>query len=309
MNWRFKALLQQTLSHIPLGESLNYVFQRFVTRTYPRCEREYEEVFAIAKAHLTNAQRHGVMPAADATFFEFGGGWDLLIPQSLFSLGVGRQLVVDLRRLFKRSLVSHAAGWLGTKTDSAIRRRPVLARARDDAELIASLDSRLGIRYVAPCDARASGLPSDSIDCITSTNTLEHVPPSDIRLILRECRRILKDGGIVSFRIDYQDHYSYFDPQASVYNFLRFSEGEWRLWNAGLQWQNRLRHRDYLAMIAAEGFDVVDAQMTEGSPDDLAQLQRLPLHPAFRAYTPEDLAVRNSLLVLRKRVARATSTP
>ena len=73
-------------------------------------------------------------------------------------------------------------------------------------------------------DARASGLHAGCVDIITSTNTLEHIPPGEIAAILRECARLLREGGLMSSSIDLQDHYHWFDKNISVYNFLRFSD-------------------------------------------------------------------------------------
>jgi len=58
------------------------------------------------------------------------------------------------------------------------------------------------IEYKAPCDARRTGLPARSINVVTSTYTLEHIPPNDLLLILQECSRILVDGGVMSHLID-----------------------------------------------------------------------------------------------------------
>src|SRR5205823_13839725 len=93
---------------------------------------------------------------------------------------------------------------------------------------ITELEEIYGIDYRAPCDAKKTGLPSLSVDYITSTSTLEHIPPEAIRLILRECYRVLRDRGVISLLIDYNDHYTYSDHKISVYNFLRYSDWVWR---------------------------------------------------------------------------------
>ncbi len=112
---------------------------------------------------------------------------------------------------------------------------------------------------------------------------------------------MLRDDGLISVQIDYQDHYAYFDSGISVYNFLKYSERAWSLVNPGLHYQNRLRHRDYLELFEAAGFEVVEERRTEGAPGDLARLATLPLAPRFRRYPPAELAIRHSLVLLRKR--------
>jgi SAM-dependent methyltransferase len=168
-------------------------------------------------------------------------------------------------------------------------------------DLVDELRRLHGITYRAPCDARSTTLRTGSIDVITSTNTLEHIPPGDIRGILAECHRILADDGLLSFQIDYEDHYSFFDRRISGYNFLRYSDAAWRVWNPDLHYQNRLRHRDYREMIEAAGFEILDEHRRDGDAVERAALRALRLAPRFHGYREDELAVLNSSMVLRKR--------
>jgi hypothetical protein len=105
----------------------------------------------------------------------------------------------------------------------------------------------------------------------------------------------------MSFQIDYQDHYAYFDPSISPYNFLRFDERAWRRYNPSLHFQSRLRHHEYLELFGEAGLDVVAAQTTVGTPDDEDLVRELSPAAPFRAVPLADLAVRGSRVVLRKR--------
>ena len=295
MDWRLKALLQGALSRLPLGEALNYFLQRHVTRGVLIDAARLGEIVGRAQRHLEAAQRHWHKPLADALFYEFGAGWDLASPLSFWSLGVGRQVLVDIRNLLRLDVLNRTIGLFG-ELATTLPRRPAGALASVD-----ELGPGFGIEYRAPCDARATGLADGSLDCITSSNTLEHIPPDDIAAILRECHRCLRDDGVMSFLIDYVDHYSYFDKRISGYHFLRFSDGAWRLFNPSLHYQNRLRHKDYLALFDAAGFQVLEERLQPVTAADLAALARVPLTARFAAYTPEELAVRDARVVLKKR--------
>jgi SAM-dependent methyltransferase len=236
------------------------------------------------------------VPVEQATFYEFGAGKDLIVPLTYYCLGVGEQVVVDIRDLAREELVVDALRRLSAGVV------PDLLRAPDAALGLSGRQPRLaalGVAYRAPCDARATGLADASVDYITSTSTLEHIPADDIRLILRESRRILRPEGRMSMLIDYQDHYSYADSSISAYNFLRYDDREWARWNPSLQYQNRLRHSDYLAVFEAEGFDVVDAETVAGTPADLETIAQLPPATAFRERDPQDLAVRLAFVTLQ----------
>lgn len=151
-----------------------------------------------------------------------------------------------------------------------------------------ALLSEMSIDYRAPDDARHTDLADSSIDVVTSTNTLEHIPPHDIVRILTEMRRILRPRGILSVGIDYQDHYSYFGRDITVHNCLRYSDRRWRWFNNDVHFQNRLRHDDHLGPITGAGFRVVDAECVEPTSDELDALRELSLAEPFacRAHVP-----------------------
>ena len=290
--WRAKALLQHAFSAVPGGDRLNYRFQRHVTRGYPVSDRSLAADVEVGRHHVEQFARHGAAPVTEARFLEFGAGWDLAMPLVLRTHGVASQTVLDLRPLARAELIADAARRLGFAD----------APQPDDDSTAAFL-VRHGIDYRAPADARATALPAGSVDCVTSTNTLEHIPPADIAAILRECHRVLTPGGLLSFAVDYKDHYSYFDRTRSAYAFLRYSPRGWRLYNPDLHFQNRLRHDDYLALYEAAGFRVVDEVVDRPSDEELQALTALPLHESFRTMTLDRVAVLASRVVLAKAAA------
>ena len=293
MRWLAKAVLQRGMGAVPQGERLNYVFQRHVLRSLPAGESVFRRKFSRALQHLGAYEEHGPgAPREEAVFYEFGAGWDFAIPVAFATLGVGRQVLVDIRPSVRLELVNDSLAALE-------RLRPEL-EAEAGRELRAfgcALDSldelgpRLGIRYLAPCDARDTGLDEASIDFVSSTDTCEHIPGEDLAAIFRECQRLLRPGGAFSCRIDLQDHYAYFDRSLSRYNFLRFSDRSWRLVNSPLHHQNRLRQPDYLRLVRDAGLELVSETPSGPSAEGLAELSGLPLSERFRAYTPEELGV------------------
>ena len=300
MHWKHKALLQLVFSHVPLGDRLNYLAQRHVTRTLPNSDDKFRTVLDKAKTHLELLDRHSSTDLRHCTFYEFGVGSTLAIPLAFFAHGVERQVVCDIRPLVRPFLVADALDKLRRMHPCERLERLPCEHLQKRSDLLAVLQQECGIEYRAPEDARRTSLPAESVDCLTSSNAIEHIPASDIPAILRECRRLLRPGGVMSFRIDYQDHYSYSDPSISAYNFLRFSEQEWSRFNPPLHYQNRLRHRDHVGMAIEAGFEVVEELPSEGSKEDLESIATLPLGESFRRYSPAELAVRNAFVVLRK---------
>jgi SAM-dependent methyltransferase len=296
--WKAKAALQAVFSRVPGGEALNYLCQRRIFGNLPVGDDTFRATVASAADHLDKLRAHGPLPVDQARFYEFGAGKDLIIPLAYYCMGVNEQVLVDIRHLAREELVVDT---LRRLCDGVV---PGLVRTPEPALSVQGLDRRLaalGITYQAPCDARGTGFPDGAVDYATSTSTLEHIGEADLRSILQETRRILRPDGLVSSLVDYQDHYSYADSSISVYNFLQYEDGAWARWSPSLQFQNRLRHHQYLALFDAAGFDVVEDNPTPGSPEDLEVIAGLPLAGPFRDMAPADLAVRRSLVVLRPR--------
>src|SRR6266542_2108935 len=290
MRWVAKVALQRGLGLMPQGERVNYLFQRHVARSLPGGEPVVRRKLARARQHLEAFGR----PGEDAVFYEFGAGWDLAIPLSYAALGVRRQVLVDIRPSARVELVNEALALLDGIQDDDLR--PL----GGPVSSLGELEERFGITYLAPRDARATGLESESIDFVTSTDVCEHIPEADLAQIFRECRRLLRPGGAFSCRIDLQDHYAYFDPSLSRYNFLRFSDRTWRVVNSPLHHQNRLRSPDYLRLVREAGLELAVERPSGPSEEGLDGLRSLPLAPRFRAYSLEELGVTILSFVARR---------
>jgi SAM-dependent methyltransferase len=282
VRWLAKAFLQKSLSALPQPERANYLLQRHVTRSLPGPEEGFRRRFRRARRHVRAYTEHGPRrPLEEAVFYEFGAGWDLAVPLSFWALGVERQILVDRRPNVRVELVNTSIERL-----ARLRREHGLPDPGGPIASLEELEARFGIRYLAPRDARATGLPAGSVDFVSSTSTLEHVPAEELVPLLAECSRLLRPDGAVSSRIDLSDHYSHFDASLSPHNFLRFDDRRWRLANSSLLFQNRLRRPDYLAAFREAGLTIVAEKAWrpgEALPDDTAE--------RFRAYESEDLAV------------------
>jgi SAM-dependent methyltransferase len=283
MRWILKALAKKVMSGMPLGRQVDYLLKFKVTRSVPFNDTEFCGRVSIAARHWGTFKTNSPTKMTSEThFFEFGAGWDLVIPLTYYILGVGRQTVVDVSKNIRLELVNDSIQkFVRLRKDvSRILNREVkldTAPIRNNRDLL----HRYGITYLAPYHARNCLLPSGAFDFISNTSTIEHIPESDLYDVLKDCRRLLKPDGIMSCHIDLRDHYSYFDRRISHYNFLKFSEPAWRLANSPLHFQNRLRSGDYEEIVRKVGFEIVGKE--EGLPDheDIKMLEMIKISEIF----------------------------
>lgn len=153
----------------------------------------------------------------------------------------------------------------------------------------------MNFRYMVEADGSLAAIPDASLDLIVSSDVLEHVSAAAVPGLIAEMRRILKPGGIAAHRIVPFDHLKIYDKSAHDKQYLRFSDEKWNAWFANdVQYQNRIQHSEWLAMVEAGGFVVETADMLMGQPID-----GLPIAPRF-AHLPEtDWAAINSYIVAR----------
>jgi len=211
--------------------------------------------------------RKAGVPLEGCRVMEVGTGRWLDLPLGLYLCGAGPIDTFDLHRYLKRRRVERTAAFFRANPgrlaglfapvvpgETLSRRLRAIAEAGGAAEIML----RAGIRYHAPSNAAATGLPAGSIDAHISYTVFEHIPAEALRAILVEARRILAPGGVVLHHIDPSDHCAHDDPTITPVNFLRFSDEEWQRY-AGNQfgYHNRLRAFQYREIFESCGYEIL----------------------------------------------------
>jgi hypothetical protein len=302
-HWMLKAAVQGTLSLLPQPQRWNRLLQRHVTRSLNLDDDNFLAKWSQGERHVEHIQRYVPERAGNFTALELGTGWFPIIPVGLALTGASAVYTVDMHDLtdhgrtvqtLQRFVALAESGRLALADPHAIARaHELLARARglSGHELLAAL----GIRAILG-DARKLDLASASLDLICSNNTLEHIPAEVIAGMFTEFRRLLRPPGVMSHFIDMADHYALFDRKITRYNFLRYPEPVWRLFNNELQYQNRLRLADFRALHGQRGFDVLEE---ENRREPIERLRSVPIAGRFAGYDEHDLAVYDTWMVAR----------
>ena len=116
----------------------------------------------------------------------------------------------------------------------------------------------LNISLLSPVDARRTNFPDNSFGLYYSIDTLEHIPPDQMKLLFSESRRIIKPDGFFIHSIDTADHFSYTDNTISSINFLQFSDDEWNRLCNRYTYHNRMRKNNYETVFNDAGFTILD---------------------------------------------------
>jgi SAM-dependent methyltransferase len=304
MRWQLKGLVQQSLCAVPGGRRLNDRLQRRVgeLRHFERSVATKVEDWRLSLRYLRDVE----FDVGGKTLVEIGTGWHPALP-ICFSLAGARRVVtfdivrhldVDLTFRMIAALEAHI-DTIALACESGSEKISLRYQELQQATDIPSLLKQARVKYCAPADARATGLPPDSVDLIYSNSVMEHVPKDVIRDLMRESYRILRPGGLALHNIACNDHYAHVDRTISFVNYLRFTESQWSRWNNALQYQNRLRAPEFLELAARSGLEVIHKKMAV-RPGTCEALADLKVAPQFKHFSSEELAVTTVDFIAKK---------
>ena len=303
--WILKAAVQKAISFLPYKEDINFFFQQHVTRGVALDEIHFGYKLAAARDHIRYYRKYCTVPAAEATVLELGTGWYPIVPTLLYLAGFDRIVTIDIRdwtskerqlTAIRRILDYHDTGRLQEYVETVDPQRLADLRAvaeQPDDHTVATLHA--AIRTEARImDATQLDAADRTFDFICSNNTFEHIYAPILRDILREFKRVLKPGGVMSHFIDLSDHFAHLDPGITIYNFLRFTERQWATIDNTIQPQNRLRWRDYVAMYQELGIPIREEEIVGG---DAGALATVPVAEQYRDYTAAELAISHGSII------------
>ena len=306
-NWILKAAVQKAISLLPNGHRVNYVFQKHVTKM--RLDDALMDQGLIHCAdHLRHFRRHHTKQT-DFTTLEIGTGWYPVVPIGLFLGGAGIITTVDINPLLRAGNVSetirkfreyHERGRLVEHLPSIEPERLRLLLSLAEASAVMDLEEIfkiLNVRYLV-ADARRLDLPDAFADLIHSNDVFEHIYSNVLKEILIEFKRVAKRDGLMTHFIDMTDHFANMDKSISVYNFLKYTDAQWRVINNDIAPQNRLRLTEYRAMYEGLAIDITEEIQW---PGNLADLEKMKLAPRFEAMRKSEVAVLHAYLISRLR--------
>jgi ubiquinone/menaquinone biosynthesis C-methylase UbiE len=291
--WQIKCLIDTAKAVLPFQEPLRRLKDRILGY-----QREPNRETSTIRDGLILIEWLGTVKGAKV--LEIGAGWQPMIP-ILLSLAGAEVYMADLHRLIRHETFCSALDAIRQNRDEISERLRLTPDAVDCATReCQDMEGRfreLGLTYLAPCDCRHLELKTGSIDIVTSRAVLEHIPPAVIADIFIEASRVLRPAGIMLHEVDHSDHWSHHDRTISAVNFLRYPDWLFRLTCINPQnYQNRLRHSEYLAMLKSTGF-LVKRELRTVNPACVGILSEMRVAARFQHFSPEDLATTCSILL------------
>ncbi|NNC94912.1 MAG: class I SAM-dependent methyltransferase [Chitinophagales bacterium] len=140
-------------------------------------------------------------------------------------------------------------------------------------------------------------LKDEEFDFIFSVNVLEHINKEHLPEIAKTLFRILKKGGLEYHSFGSYDHFYHIDKSISKFNYLRYSETQWKIIDNGIQPQNRMRIDYFEDLFKTVGFNI--EKELHSSPN-IEELKKVEVHEDFAHLPVEILAVDYGAFLLKK---------
>lgn len=136
-----------------------------------------------------------------------------------------------------------------------------LLRAISKASSFDEVYNLLGFQYVINPSGTLKQFQDESFALIFSCNVLEHVDRDILPEFVQDFYRLLKPGGYSIHQIDLGDHLSYYAPNVSLKNYLRYSDGAWRRYfENDVQYFNRVQRPEWLNFYCQAGFETEEEE-------------------------------------------------
>lgn len=295
MNWKLKTLAFWAIDICPYGVGFYDFAQKRITKRY---SRKYLPIQDSGKLFLENIEilKKYRADISGLKYYEFGAGRDLYSNILNYCFGMNSQVVVDITPLARRDSINGVILALQQNDVPGVVRKPPQLLGED---FTGDLKNIYGIEYRAPADARAIEMENGAFDVIVTTDTLEHIPLEDLRLIMQECYRLCDKDSIVVMQVDYSDHFAHTDSRINEYNFIQYGDKHWKLYNPPMHYQNRLRHSDYIELFNDAGFKIINEESY--TPENARQnIKNIVRNSIFSSYKEDDLIKTRGKFVLGK---------
>jgi SAM-dependent methyltransferase len=160
-----------------------------------------------------------------------------------------------------------------------------------DVQCVEDISRRCNAIYLTNGLNSLSMIETHSVDFIFSHAVLEHIRESEFFHTMLECRRVLKEGGKASHRVDFKDHLG------GGLNNLRFSRRVWEssFFSTSGFYTNRIRCSRMLTLIREAGFSIEGCST---SCWDVIPIPRTALSVDFSSLSDVDLLIKECDLIL-----------
>lgn len=305
MDWRLKLIGERIVTTLP--SSIGMYLHRMVQSRFTRVHQGNQSLGGRLVQKCASICKY----ADDVTSFRFDGkrvlelgtGWHgsdiavfyVLGASEIHTCDVLPHLDVNLLKQMLRGVIDNS-DYVAAANGVA----PETVKARASRVMAASdLPEALGlmkVRYHAPSVLYNTTLPDDYFDLFYSHSVLQRICPQDLYRCLIKARKCLRNGAYGLHVIHHSDHNARHDRKLNSMAYLQYGNAYDWLQSKQFNYQNRLRHSEFIGVFQECGFKVVGEEVTRA---DVAFVGKMKLAKRFHGIPIDDLAIKRTQLICR----------
>jgi hypothetical protein len=315
LRWYLKAIVQKAIGIVPFGTQLNYFFQKNITKRVILNDWFFDDILThyIRFKKLLN-ENTSISSFDNIAFLELGTGWHPIMPL-LFSLENAKEVCsADLNFHVRKENLLRLISFFENRIQQQFfsknninineNKWQLLMKIKSELQKSSSpsliklnnLFSEMNITFYNG-DAAKLSFDNKSFDVCFSINTLEHIYQPMLQNILQNYAHHTNQNGYHLHVIDMNDHFSHIDSSITKYNYLQFSNEQWKLIDNNLQPQNRLRITDFENIFLKIDLKIIKEV---SMPAEMESFNSIILHQDFKKYNAERCAIPNTTMLLQK---------
>ena len=242
-----------------------------------------EYAHQVFKNHFERAQ-----PSPKFVSLELGPGDSLFSALTSWGFGGVGAYLVDMGNYAINDVSPYR------KMEKFLERQGLRVPDIQDAQSLGDVLTRCNARYLNCGVSSLREIPDQCIDFVWSQAVLEHIRKADFLEVMCQLRRVLKNDGICSHKVDLKDHLG------GALNNLRFPEHVWEAeWMATSGfYTNRIRFSEMIALFKQAEFKIGNVETRQW---DHLPTPRSKLSNAFRELPEDELRISGFSIVLNPR--------
>jgi len=294
------ALAEKIALAVPFGEEFAYGADYLMTRN-SRGKSPPPSSFRLARKAKELIPQGGVV-------LDVGTGWFHHDAFLIYLLGNYTIYLFDIKDKARLRFIKNYLGYLLSNQELVCSELGISQKTiQSKLFSLLSLNSRSDIYKkcnFVPCIVRKTDepfLPECSVDFMVSNCVLNHIPPHVLVPELHALRRMLKMDGYMYFLLGHDDHWTFHDRKANMFNYYRYSNAYYRLFfENDIEFQNRMVKQEWINLFHDCHLSVKECwpYITEKSRSEITRLCHIDSR--FAKYPLEDLAAMYDYVLLQR---------
>ena len=296
------AIAQKILSNIPYGEKIYYGIGKKLQGNVKGRSGPMQSALNLVKVGLSLIKEND-------TILDVGTGWYHHEPFLFYLSGNFKVYLFDI---MDKAEINYIKNYLNGISDRLAEICDFFEisfdQARNKLDFLLSLNKKSEIyetcnfHPVITKETDSLFLPENSIDLMISNCVLNHIPLSILKPELKMLKKILKTTGRMHFLVGHDDHWTFHDRSANMFQYYKYSDAFYKLFfETNFQFQNRLIKTEWEQLFEESGIKIIKyfPHQTEISLNEIKELRKV-INIRFSDKSNDELSIIHSYFTLGK---------